>query len=223
MNLSIGSEHKRRSQAPQGSQIDDWACSLVNSVAGGAVVGVMSGSRFPNDRRTVDGLATKLASSLQSKVADPRMLLLRLNVFHSANLERQVDQSSNAPKPTRSPFGAWSDVEVPVPIGRTASWSLERLPHWVWAWRRSFGLIAIDLGPMHQVPSRVLGRLCDHAFILLGPDSCDSPDWIKTQIDWHRRSGVTVAGTLVTSMTYASEVDREVSTSVKLGEQRRAA
>jgi hypothetical protein len=58
-------------------------------------------------------------------------------------------------------------------------------------------MIMIDLGPMHHVPSRTIGRLCDHCYVLLGPDLCASVDWIRQHLAWHDRAGSTVGGTII--------------------------
>ncbi|MEO8270682.1 MAG: hypothetical protein ABI557_13245, partial [Aureliella sp.] len=88
----------------------------------------------------------------------------------------------------------------PSPIGNRAGWWLEHVPRWMPSWKREFGFLLIDLGPISEVPSRVIGRLCDGCYVLLGPEACGSHEWLLQHIAWHDRSGCTVCGTLITEL-----------------------
>jgi len=125
------------------------------------------------------------------------MLLIRLQIEPGTSPERPPELSEQAPQPQTSPLGSWSEVSIPVPVGQRAGWALEELPHWMFNWKRQHALILIDLGPISEVPSRVLGRLCSGCYILLGPESCASRDWILQHVAWHEHSGSTICGTLV--------------------------
>ncbi len=183
----------------------DWATALAEEArtATCLTVGITDGSRADIDRRVLDRLIGELAERYEERQADEQMLVLRLSVFASRQLDRAADQPATIPVAQRSPLGAWSEVTVPVPVGARASWSLQQLPDWLPTWKASFGLILIDLGPVNLVPSRIVGRLCDSCYLVLGPDSCASKDWIMEQIAWHGQSGSTICGTLLSSFAAA--------------------
>lgn len=176
-----------------------WAAGLVRdwTRTSSLTIGLTSGGRQSCDRRAIDALARNLDEALSTRRVLRPMLLVRLKIMPGSSLERGAEQSECGPPLLRSPLGAWSEVSVPVPVGKRASWSLEQLPRWLDAWRDDFGLVVIDLGPIHEVPSRVIGRLCDGCYVVLGPDNCASRDWILQQVAWHQHSGSTICGTLV--------------------------
>jgi len=178
-----------------------WATGIVKECSPKTctTIGFINGSRFPCDRRVVDALAGMLDQARgQRKPALP-MLLIRLQIEPGASLERPPEQPDQAPPLQPSPLGSWSEVSIPVPIGRRAGWALEELPHWMFNWKRQHALVLIDLGPISEVPSRILGRLCTGCYILLGPESCASRDWILQHVAWHEQSGSAICGTLVTT------------------------
>lgn len=183
-----------------------WAQSIAEEAKSTAclTLGLTSGSRQGNDRRSIDRIVTEVANELgltdaSALTTAERMLVVRLEVHASRDLERAVDQSAKIPVPQRSPLGAWYDVSIPMPVGRRASWSLEQLPHWLPVWKNTHSLILLDLGPVNMVPSRMIGRLCDACYLVLGPAPCGSHEWIMQHIAWHQRSGSTVCGTIVAS------------------------
>jgi hypothetical protein len=157
-------------------------------------IGLMSGSRFPNDRRLIDRLVKSAATEL-TELTGASTLLLRLD-----NTAREVDSNKTrnaVPVATKSPLGPWYEISMPMPQSQSAPWSLEHIPHWMPQWKLRHRLVVIDLGPMHLAPSRVIGRLCDTCYLLLGPSTCASHDWITQQIDFHSRSGTIIAGSIV--------------------------
>lgn len=186
------------------SLLADWAAAIVQDCSphGCTTIGLMSGSRFVCDRRAIDALTRVVDEARGLRRLSLPMLLVRLDVIEGASLERASEQSEAAPVPQSSPLGQWSEVTVPVPVGSRASWSLEQLPRWLHAWKRQFRVLVIELGPMHQVPSRVIGRLCDANYILLGPSTCGSRDWILQHAAWHEQSGSTICGCLLTTIDY---------------------
>ena len=162
-------------------------------------IGLLSGSRFPNDRRLIECLV-KSATQELGQLTGASTLLLRL--------DNAVDESSptagrTAPVATKSPLGAWYEISLPMPHSKSAPWSLEQIPHWLPQWKLRHRLVAIDLGPMHLTPSRIIGRLCDACYLVLGPSTCASHDWIMQQIDFHSRSGTVIAGSLVATASAA--------------------
>ncbi len=181
--------------------VAQWAEGIVQDLSQNSsmTIGLTNGSRYGCDRRAIDALSRVLDDARGVCHGTRPMLLVRLSVMVGAALERADDQPETGPTVVRSPLGAWSEVSVPVPVGKRASWSLEQLPHWLASWKRDFGLVLIDLGPIHEVPSRIIGRLCDGCYVLLGPDTCASRDWILQQVAWHQHSGSTICGTLVTT------------------------
>lgn len=182
-------------------QTPAWA-NAIAAEAGQATcltIGFASGSRANIDPRATDRLMGYVEEALAGIDAHCRTLLLRLDVFPSRKLGRGTDQPDSIPVAHRSPLGHWSQVTVPVPVGMRASWSLERIPEWLPVWKSEFGLILIDLGPVHLVPSRIAGRLCDANYLLLGPDSSGSPEWLMQHIARHEQCGSTIRGSLVSS------------------------
>lgn len=163
-------------------------------------IGLMSGSRFPNDRRLVDRLV-KSASLELAELTGASTLLLRLD---SAALGADALKTRSAvPAAVKSPLGPWYEISLPMPQSRSAPWALEHIPHWLPQWKLRHRLVVIDLGPMHLAPSRVIGRLCDMSYLMLGPSTCASHDWIMQQIDFHSRSGTNIAGSIVATATAA--------------------
>lgn len=181
---------------------ESWAAGLAHdsSLAKCTTIGLISGSRSANPRCVVDAYAQRIADARHECRAKLPMLIVRLDVRHSATPPR-TGQNSELPPPTAlSPLGPWREVTIPVPIGRKAGWWLEHLPHWLPNWKREFGFLLVDLGPISEVPSRVIGRLCDGCYLMLGPEACGSHEWLLQHIAWHDHSGCTICGTLITGM-----------------------
>ncbi len=123
-------------------------------------VGLTSGSRFANDRRTVERLV-KDASAALAEETGATTLLIRLDP--SATDHGAPPLRSNAPVATKSPLGSWYEINLPMPVRSTAPWALEHIPHWLPQWKLRHRLVAIDLGPMHLAPSRTIGGSAMHA------------------------------------------------------------
>lgn len=182
------------------SPTSDWAQSIYRecSHAKCTSIGLASGNRHANDRRVVDSLAQSLVAAFGVKwSARAGLLVVRLDVFQSVLLERQDDQPVGAPRPAASPLGAWSEVTVPMPVGNVASWSLLNVPRWLPVWKSQFRFLLIDLGPIHLVPSRAIGRLCDGCYVILGPAPCASTEWLRHHIAWQQSSGSSLRGSIV--------------------------
>lgn len=163
-------------------------------------IGILSGSRFPNDRRAIERLVKCAAAGL-GESSGATTLLLRLDASApdpGAPIARTI-----APVATKSPLGPWYEITLPMTPSNSAPWALEHIPHWLPQWKLRHRLVAIDLGPMHLAPSRVIGRLCDACYLLLGPSTCASHDWIMQQIDFHSRCGSVIAGSLVATTSAA--------------------
>lgn len=179
-----------------------WAAGLAHDslLSQCTTIGLISGSRSANPRCVIDAYARRIADARRECRAKRPMLIVRLDVRHSVTPPR-TGQNSELPPPTAtSPLGPWCEVTVPVPIGRKAGWWLEHLPQWLPNWKREFGFLLVDLGPISEVPSRVIGRLCDGCYLMLGPEACGSHEWLLQHIAWHDHSGCTVCGTLITEM-----------------------
>ncbi|MDX1929287.1 MAG: hypothetical protein SFV81_22355 [Pirellulaceae bacterium] len=164
-------------------------------------IGLMGGSRFPNDRRLIDRLVKSAALEL-TELTGASTLLLRLD--STAREVNTTTSRNTVPVATKSPLGPWYEISLPMPQSPAASWSLEHIPHWMPQWKLRHRLVVIDLGPMHLAPSRVIGRLCDTCYLLLGPATCASHDWVMQQIDFHSRSGTIIAGSIVATTAPAA-------------------
>ncbi len=163
-------------------------------------IGLMSGSRFQNDRRLVERLV-KIAATELVDATGASTLLLRLDGSMSEG--DQPASRTAPPVATKSPLGPWYEIGLPMPESKSAPRALEQLPHWLPQWKLRHRLVVIDLGPMHLAPSRIIGRLCDSCYLMLGPSTCASHDWIMQQIDFHSRSGSTIAGSIVATTSAA--------------------
>ncbi|MEZ6135308.1 MAG: hypothetical protein R3C53_10400 [Pirellulaceae bacterium] len=193
--------------------MNSWSQTIVRQAksARSTTVGLVGGSRKAVDRRVLDRLAKSLVSGLREAKLDPRVLVVRLEIREVFDLigPTQVDQ--HLPDLMESPLGRWSHVDIPMPVGRTAPWTLEQLPKWLPSWKKRFGVIMLDLGPMHLVPSRTIGRLCDSCFVLLGPDSCGSCEWIQQHMSWHQQSGTQLSGCVLTTFESLTKGRRQVN------------
>ncbi len=201
MALIVASADKLDNKhSPSDVALDSWTKCVVDQArtASCITVGLMSASRDASDRRVVDRLAKSLACALRDTDLDPRMLVVRLRLCSPQN-GHDNDQQSPPPEPRDmdSPLGRWRELEVVMPISHTAPATLIQLPRWLPKWKQRFGLLLLDLGPMHLVPSRTIGRLCDSCYLLLGPDTCASQAWITRHVNWHRQSGSVICGSLV--------------------------
>ena len=190
--------------------LQTWIKAIAKSVetAKCTTIGLTSGSRQLNDRRVIDMLCKALMQDFSNSASDPKMLVIRLDVrksriFETLAFDRLGKPQDKVPNPVRSPLGNWSTVDIPMPVGPTAAPALQYLPRWLPKWKEQFGLVLIDLGPMNMVPSRLIGRLCDNCFLLLGPDSCASQEWILQHMAWHDQSGSTIAGSILTTVAVA--------------------
>ncbi len=189
--------HLQNELDPSGA---NWAADVVSDLSQNVsmTIGLTRGSRHTSDSQVVDALSQLLDRALKDhrEVVRP-MLVVRLQASAGTDLGRAAERAEAVPSLVRSSLGTWSEVSIPVPVGKHASRSLENLPHWLSVWKRNFGLILVDLGPISQVPSRVIGPLCDGCYIVLGPEPCGSRDWILRHVAWHQHSGSTIYGTLV--------------------------
>lgn len=180
-----------------------WAAGIVGdlNVSNTMTIGLTSGSRYASDQRSVDGLAQAIHSALSKRYDATRtMLLLRLKNAVSSEQRLGENEKQIGPSIIDSNRGEWSEVTVPVPVSHGAYGSnsaVDYLSHWMATWKQEFSVILVDLGPICTAPSRMIGRLCDGCYILLGPETCGSREWILRHVAWHQQNGSTVCGTLV--------------------------
>lgn len=182
---------------------EQWAAGIVGdlNVINTMTIGLTSGSRYASDQRAVDGLAQAIHSAL-SKRRDAMCTTLVLRLKNAVSSEQRlgVNEKQIGPSIIDSKRGGWSEVTVPVPISNGAygsNNSVDYLSHWMTTWKQEFRVILVDLGPICTAPSRMIGRLCDGCYILLGPETCGSREWILRHVAWHQQSGSTICGTLV--------------------------
>lgn len=184
---------------------NEWATTLLSeaNTADNLTLGIVNGSRLPNDRRTFDRIMQSVTSALQT--TGKRALVIHLDATTVESKEPPTSpENRRIPVAERSPLGNWSEVNIPI-LGRSkATWELEQLPTWLPVWKDAFQVIVLDLGPMHLPESRAVGRLCDGCYVLLGPDACGSSEWIMQQAAWHHKVGSIITGTLVSSLSKAA-------------------
>lgn len=184
----------------------DWAASLAAEAQSATclTIGLVSGSRLENDRRTVDKLASALCGRLEEIKPSGRVLLMRFEVDTSHKIDTSEQGKQRIPVAQKSPIGVWADVTIPISASRKPTRAQQQLPEWLPLWKDAFQLILVDLGPINLVAGRAVGRLCDGCYILLGPACCGSQEWIMQQIAWHDQFGSTICGTLVASKKQAA-------------------
>jgi hypothetical protein len=184
-------------------QLKPWT-DLLEQLAQGAVnltVGLIAGSRSSNERGALDRLAHAGLPSARDG------LLVRLNFGNEAVSKRQLRSaraSEQNPISIPSPLGKWREVSVPMQLGSTAPKSLERLPRWLSQWKRQHDRILIDLGPVDQPVCRAVGRYCDTSLLLLGPETCASPSWLRRHIDHLTQCDVTLSGSIVVATEHTA-------------------
>jgi hypothetical protein len=165
-------------------------------------VGITSGHREANDARAIYRIASALDDALVQLSSQPKLLLCRLEVHKSSLAISLLGDSSQQADPTvrKSALGRWNQIDIDIRLGSTLPKQLSQIPRWLPKWKMAYDLILIDLGSMHLVPSRTVGRLCDAVFVMLGPNTCASAHWILEQVDLHQQAGCHIAGTLVANV-----------------------
>lgn len=191
--------------AADAAQLGPWV-ELLDQLSQGAVnltVGLLSGSRAANERGALDRLAQ---AGLQLS-GGRSGLLIRLTLGTEGISKRQLRSAratEQSPPPIPSPLGPWREVTVAMQLGNTAPRSLERLPRWLSAWKREYPRILLDLGPIDQPVCRALGRYCDSCLLLLGPETCASPTWLRRHLDHLVQCDATLSGSIVVSAEAAA-------------------
>lgn len=204
--IIAATDHAALGRLPSSSALVDtaqaWAADVAQEsmLANCTTIGLVSGSRHATPRCVIDGYARLIADAFS--VLRPRrpMLIVRLSARPVAASRRDNQQADLAPKVTASPLGPWSEVSISIAAGKRARVTLESLSYLLPDWKAQFGFILVDLGSISEAPSRLIGGHCDSCFVLLGPESCGSHEWLLQQIAWHARSGSTICGTLVTEL-----------------------
>ncbi|MGN6545319.1 MAG: hypothetical protein ACTHK7_09750, partial [Aureliella sp.] len=64
--------------------------------------------------------------------------------------------------------------------------------------------------PIDQPVCRALGRYCDSCLLLLGPETCASPTWLKRHIDHLAQCDAQLCGSMVIA-SQASGVRRQAT------------
>lgn len=180
--------------------LHQWADQIANIAiqTNNLSVGLVSGNRFGNDPRVIFRIVRSLQGAVHQLKPNSSCLLCRLDVRVSSAVRRLSWSREEAaePKVERSALGNWHFVEVPIVVGNVATPSLQLVPRLLPKWKLNYNLVLIDLGPLHLVPSRIVGRLCDCNFVLLGPTSCASSQWINQFVSHHADCGSHITGTI---------------------------
>lgn len=202
MNSQMAMMRNEQSQ----SRLHAWCNKVALAVEQASVVtvGLLSGNRNNNDSRAIYRIASGLEEALARKSNRKSMLLCRLNVRKATPISifSRDDSQIVEPRIEKSVLGSWSKVDLSLEVSNVAPKLLQQVPRWFPKWKLRYNLILVDLGPMHMVPSRVIGRLCDLNVILLGPESSASAQWVAERVQQHEDCGVHIAGTLVSSGTF---------------------
>lgn len=187
-------------------RLKNWSDDIAAINAGSKclTIGLTSGNRNPNDARVVYRLVKSLTDSIGQQRGDSQgdssLLLCRINVqllpfgplltFSDEVVEQRIEKSA---------LGAWDQVEVAVSVGNVASKSLQQVVRTLPKWKLRYKTIVIDLGAIHHLPSRIIGRWCDSTYVLIGPSTCASAQWITQFVEYHRDCGSHIAGTITAS------------------------
>lgn len=196
--------NRHHSTPDASAELQPWA-DLLGQLSQGAVnltIGLISGSRWPNERAALDRLAQAGLGMASAGSGQSQGLLIRLNMGNEPVPKRQLRSAragDAAPTPALSPLGNWRDISIAMPISTTAPKNLERLPRWLSTWKREYARILLDLGPIDQPVCRALGRYCDSCLLLLGPETCASPTWLKRHIDHLSQCDAHLCGSMVVS------------------------
>jgi hypothetical protein len=183
-------------------RLNQWCVDTVASNSGSkcTTIGLTSGNRYPNDARVIYRLAKSLSEALLEGRQESNLLLCRLDVKSIAwGLFRSSENTDVEARIEKSALGSWDHVEIPIVVGNVAPKSLQQFPRLLPKWKLRYSTIIVDLGPIHQIPSRTIGRLCDANFVVIGPNSCASAQWISEQVDYHLDCGADISGTIVAS------------------------
>ncbi len=102
-------------QEPESAWVDSISSKPTNELA--TTIGLVSGSPTSIDGQVLERLIAQVVRSLSSARDSQRLLVVRLDVFRSQDLERAADQPRSIPVALRSPLGPWSEVTIPMPVG----------------------------------------------------------------------------------------------------------
>jgi|LakMenE01Jun11ns_1017448.scaffolds.fasta_scaffold9924757_1 hypothetical protein len=178
---------------------EQWVAKLADTPS--IAIGLISGHREPNDPRSVHRIARRMSEALTAHPGRLSMLVCQLDIHTGGGmLSKKCSETLVEPEITKSPLGNWHQVQVAMRIGASAPEPLQRLPRWLAKWKHRHSLILVDLGPIHLVPSRMLGRLCDANYLMLGPNWCASSQWLLQYVDYHEYCGSHILGTVVTTI-----------------------
>lgn len=183
--------------ADSANELEPWV-QLLDSLSSGAeniTLGLIAGGRSSNERRVLDRLARSGLTAVGGKG-----LLVRLNLNGQpvpAHQLRTARASEQQPAPCPSPLGKWKEVSVAMQIGATAPKALEQLPRWLAGWKKEYRRILLDLGPLDAPVCRAVGRFCDGCLLLLGPETCASPTWLRRNIDHLTQCRANLSGSIV--------------------------
>lgn len=186
------------------AELKPWV-ELIESLSSSAVnltMGLIAGSRAPIARAVLDRLAVAGLDGIGR-----RGLLIRMNLGSDALPKRQLRAArtvEQSPTVIGAPLGKWSEVTIPMRLGMTAPPTLEQLPRWLSGWKRDYSRILLDLGPLDQPICRTVGRYCDATMLILGPETCASPTWLRRHIDHLTECDTSLTGSLLVSASHAA-------------------
>ncbi len=158
-------------------------------------IGLIDGSVRPCGRASLDALMQHIVRPTGHRRR--ACLLVRTRIFATNNVGRQDDQPPGTPRPHPSPLGRWEEVETPLPVGSTTSWTEQQFPRWLREWQDRFQMVIVHLGPIHLAASRRLGCCVDESFLLLGPDRSGGPEWLQDQLARHTAGGSAICGSIL--------------------------
>lgn len=159
-------------------------------------LGIASGDRELLDRRVLDLLARKLVQpqTFDSRAEKLLVVRVRFDLVGARTSLAMGEKRQSLPSPQPSPLGGWCYVDL-IPSHRRQDTELtQQISRGLPGWKQKFRLILIELGSLGSPLSRSLGFLCDGSYIVLGPDSCGSPLWLRQNIDLHLCSGSQISG-----------------------------
>ena len=165
-------------------------------------LGIANGDRHPIDRRVLDQLARSLTGGANGGLPQGKLLIVRLR---DESETPSVGRRSVAyGQVSLSPLGSWYVVDLQQDTRGNQGDAAKRVAAELPQWKQQYRLILIDLGSLGGSTSRELGYFCDGSYIVLGPESCAAPEWLRLQIGRHDQAGSQVCGTITVAAKQAA-------------------
>ena len=181
------------------SDLSGWVLQVELEARGtqNITLGIANGHRHPTDRRVLDHLARGLTSAATPTILYGKLLIVRLRDDLAEYALGRAGQGDTTLVASPSPLGGWDVIDLAVSrIAKQRAEVTQFIARALPTWKQQYKLILVDLGSLGDSISRQLGFLCDGSYVILGPESCGAPEWLRLQIGRHSQAGSQVCGTI---------------------------